>query len=99
MKQLEERFMTFKAYIESSPWEHAAISSINSINLSLLHHFQLVLTVSAVSERDLLQVPSLGEKFWKWNFFKKSFCLVLQHTCHSQVVYETTRSPYSASAI
>lgn len=69
MKQQHERFMTFKAYRESNPGELAKISSINSINLSLLHQFQLALTVSAVSGRELLQVPSLGEKFWEWNFF------------------------------
>lgn len=37
--------MTFKAYMESDPGELATISSINSINLSLLHQFQLALTV------------------------------------------------------
>lgn len=62
MKQLHERSVTFKAFIESNLGELAKISSINSINLSLLHQFQLVLTVSAVSGRELLQVPSLGEK-------------------------------------
>lgn len=77
MKPLHERFMTFKAYMESNPGELAMISSINSINLSLLHRFQLVLTVSAVPARELLQVSSLGEKFLEWNFFfLKSFLLV-----------------------
>lgn len=49
MKQLHEHFMTFKDHIDSNPEELATISSINSINLSLLHQFQLVLMVSAVS--------------------------------------------------
>lgn len=59
----------FQAFIESNLGELAKISSINSINLSLLHQFQLVLTVSAVSGRELLQVPSLGENFWEDFFF------------------------------
>lgn len=69
--------MTFKAYMESDPGALATISSINSINLSLLHQFQLVLTVSAVCGR-VLQVSSLGEKHWERNFFffLESFRLV-----------------------
>lgn len=65
MKQLDERFTTFKAYTESNAGEPATISPINSINLSLLHQFQLASTVSTVPGRELLQVPSLGENFWK----------------------------------
>lgn len=41
------RFMTFKVHIESNLRELVKISSINPINLSLLHRFQLVSTVSA----------------------------------------------------
>lgn len=59
MKQLDERFVTFKAYMESNPGELATISSINSINLSLLHQFQLVSTVSGT---ELPHVPRLKEK-------------------------------------
>ena len=70
--------MTFKAYMESDPGALAMISSINSINLSLLHQFQLVLTVSAVCGR-VLQVSSLGEKTLGeklFFFFLESFRLV-----------------------
>lgn len=56
MKQLHERFMTFKAYIE----ELARISSISSINLSLRHQFQLLLMVSAASGKAATSV--LAEK-------------------------------------
>lgn len=76
MKQLDERFMTFKAYMESNPGELVTISSINSINLSLLHQFQLVSTVSAVSGRELPQVPRLKEKNKEVKLFFESLRLV-----------------------
>lgn len=55
---------TFKACVESNPEELAAISSINSINLSLLHQFQLVLTISAVSGRAATSVLAKKNFFW-----------------------------------
>lgn len=39
MKQQNEGFMTFRAFVESNPGELITIASINSINLSLLHQF------------------------------------------------------------
>lgn len=58
MKQPHGCFMTFKDHIVSNPEELATISSINSINLSLLHQFQLVLMVSADSGKAATTVPA-----------------------------------------
>lgn len=63
----------FQSHIGRDAEELITISSINSINLSLLHQFYLVLNVSAVSARELLQVPLL----WGINFGGETFFFIL----------------------